>query len=97
MASLVNIKVIIDCHDRDWFSGPPISNTTGRCVKGPPNRVGIAIFIFDFNRKVLGSVSMVIMDDGATRETVATLSSLADAEGREIHATLRNPGKFEQA
>lgn len=53
------------------------------------NRVGIAAPIIDPTGRVLGSVSMVMMEKDATPETIANVSALVDAAGHEIQAALR--------
>lgn len=52
------------------------------------HRVGVAAPIIDPEGRVLGSVSMVIMEEQATPQTVANVSALVEAAGREIHAAL---------
>ncbi len=51
-------------------------------------RVGVAAPIIDPDGRVLGSVSMVITEQEATPQTVANVSALVEAAGREIHAAL---------
>jgi DNA-binding IclR family transcriptional regulator len=54
------------------------------------NRVGIAAPVFGPDQNVLGSISLVIQRKEATPETVANVSALVEAAGREIHAGVLN-------
>jgi DNA-binding IclR family transcriptional regulator len=54
------------------------------------NRVGIAAPVFGPDQNVLGSISLVIQRNEATPETIANVSALVEAAGREIHAGVLN-------
>lgn len=61
------------------------------------NRVGIAAPVVGLDQNVVGSVSLVMQRNEATPETVANVSTLVEAAGREIHAGILNLHQDETA
>ena len=51
-------------------------------------RVGISAPVFGPKKNVLGSISLVMMENDATPETIYNVSALVDAAGRQISAGL---------